>query len=301
MTSAMLIEFLNEEMSMTEIYQPAVIKELVENGGFCTKDTLAAKLAEHDIAVRQYYRQVVMRWPKKTLEKHGVVSYDRNTTQFTLECGLSEKEAKEVIRVCDEKINEWLEKKKDREKSPRANESVRYSVIRDAKGKCGLCGIPSSLRPLDVDHIVPQSKAKQGKVEKNGRLIPVNSEENLQALCFRCNRAKRAGDDKDFRRRNKLVRDNIPDIIREDGRNPIVRQVRGRRLVEALREKLVEEHEEYIQSSGVEELADLIEVAVSLAKLKGVSEEQLLKLVSEKRQEKGSFQEGYFYEGDREE
>ena len=121
----------------------------------------------------------------------------------------------------------------------------------------------------------------------------------MVSSCSKCNRAKRAGDDEDFRRRNKLVRDKIPDIIRQEGRSPILKKLEGRSLIKALNEKLIEEHEEYIDGQGVDELADIIEVAMSLARMKGVSEKQFLKLVSEKREQNGGFELGMFYQGDR--
>ena len=67
MTREDLRHFLLEKMSMTEIYQPVIIRELLKNGGSCSKDHLASKLAEYDLAVLQYFRQILMRWPKKTL------------------------------------------------------------------------------------------------------------------------------------------------------------------------------------------------------------------------------------------
>src|SRR5690606_29934398 len=116
---------------------------------------------------------------------------------------------------------EWVEKKRSKEKAPEAGASVRYEVLKAAGGKCALCGISAELRPIDIDHIIPRALAnKNGKVRKDGRLIDVNSRENLQALCFSCNRAKRDTDQTDFRRTAKLVRDRIPELIRADGRSP---------------------------------------------------------------------------------
>lgn len=294
-----LIQFLTQKMSMTEVYQPVIVKELLLNGGECTKDELASKLAEYDLSVREYYRKIVMRWPKITLSKHHIIRYERKGERFILECDLvGNDDVDKAIKICDSKIAEWIEKKRDREKSPVANDSVRYRVLKRAKGKCELCGIPSGLRPIDIDHIIPQSTAdKNGKVLMNGQRINVHSECNLQALCFKCNRAKRAADDTDFRRTQKLVRDRIPEIIKQSGRDPILRKVTDKRLVAALNEKLIEEHEEYIDSRNVEELADMVEVIINLARLKGVSQEQLLNIVEIKRKERGSFEKGYFYEG----
>jgi predicted house-cleaning noncanonical NTP pyrophosphatase (MazG superfamily) len=292
--------FLTKTMSMTEIYQPVIVKELLLNKGECTKDHLAKALAEYDQSIREYYSRIVMRYPKDTLTKHGVVRYQRNGERFLLNCDVPEKERQEAIGLCDAKITEWLQRKRDGEQAPAPNELVRYRVLKRAKGKCELCGIPSSLRPIDIDHVEPQSRAdKNGNVVLDGKRVNVHSEDNLQALCIKCNRAKRDQDNTDYRRTSKLVRDRILYIIRQNGREPIVRRLSGKAIVKALNEKLVEEHEEYIEAGSVEELADMIEVIISLAKKKDTSQEELLQLVEEKRTERGVFEQGFFYVGDK--
>jgi predicted house-cleaning noncanonical NTP pyrophosphatase (MazG superfamily) len=241
-----------------------------------------------------------MRWPKVTLSKHGIIRYERKGQQFFLNCNLGdETQTREAISICDAKIEEWIEKTKMREKDPLANESVRYRVLRNAGGKCELCGIPSSLRPIDIDHVIPQSKADRSrKVMLHGKRVNVNAEENLQALCSKCNRAKRDADDTDFRRQRKLVRDGVPDLIRHSGRTPRVNQLSGSHLTEALYEKLVEEHEEYIQTRSIEELADMAEVILTLARRRGTSQEEFIEIVTKQRIVRGGFTQGYIYAGD---
>ena len=117
----------------------------------------------------------------------------------------------------------------------------------------------------------------------------------MQALCAKCNRAKRANDDTDFRRRNKLVRDKIPEQILAENRNPKISQLSGRKLRIALDEKLIEEHEEYIESRSIGELVDIAEVVIAIAKTKGVNEEAFLNMLLEKRSSTGGFDLGYFY------
>ena len=297
MKSIELKTFLTDKMSMTEIYQPVIIKELLQNSGTCTKDQLAVALADYDLSVKDYYRKIVMRWPKITLTKHNVINYQREGEKWNLIASIQDRD--ELINICDRKIAEWLEKKRDQEKDPAVNQSKRYRVLKRAKSKCELCGIPAQLRPLDIDHIIPQSKAdKFGKVVLNGKHILVHSEENLQVLCFKCNRAKRDQDGTDFRKRKKLVRDRIPEIIRDSGRDPIIKKLSGNRLMSALNEKLIEEHEEYLESKDVYELADMVEVILAIARAKGSSQERLFDIITQKRTSNGGFTEGYFYEGD---
>ena len=299
-----LIHFLTKKMSMTDVYQPAVIKKLLLHGGKRTKKQLASVLAQYDHSVQEYYERIVMRWPKITLTKHGIINYETQGRMFSL-CALpiDEPTHEEAVCICDQKIQEWVTKKRQKDKSPEVGASIRYEILKSAHGKCQLCGISSELRPIDIDHIVPRALAnKNGKVQKNGKLIDVNDRENLQALCFSCNRAKRDSDQTDFRRTAKLVRDLIPDIIRNEGRFPQVEQLTGQRLRAALFDKLIEEHGEFITASKneqkLEELADMIEVIFALADQYGSGRDAILALVAHKRQERGGFQEGILYNGD---
>ena|SRR6056297_3588702 len=100
----------------------------------------------------------------------------------------------------------------------------------------------------------------------------------------------------------KLVRDRIPDIIMKEGRRPVVRTLEGEAFLSALYDKLAEEHRELLAAKSederLEELADIVEVVLSLAARLGVSESDLMGLVARKRAERGGFSEGFFYEGD---
>jgi predicted house-cleaning noncanonical NTP pyrophosphatase (MazG superfamily) len=299
-----LLEFLDKRMSMTDVYQPVVIKELLLHGGSRTKAELASALVAYDLLVQEYYERIVMRWPKITLSKHDIIDYEREGSIFRL---LPYPESTEVrmgaVRICEEKISTWLERKKTKGRAPEAGASVRYEILKAAGGKCELCGISSEIKPIDIDHIVPRSKAdKNGKVRLHGKMIDANDPNNLQALCFSCNRAKRDRDETDFRRREKLVRDRIPELIRAEGREPIIKELKDRALIGALYDKLIEEHAELLAakeaSHKLEELADMIEVTLALGEQYGASEEELMQLVQRKRDERGGFTNGYYYQGD---
>lgn len=64
---------------------------------------------------------------------------------------------------------------------------VRYRVLAAAKGRCALCGVHSSERRIEVDHIIPRSRGGTKDMS------------NLQALCDECNRGKSNTDQTDFR------------------------------------------------------------------------------------------------------
>ncbi|MED4781013.1 nucleoside triphosphate pyrophosphohydrolase [Brevibacillus choshinensis] len=94
---------------------------------------------------------------------------------------------------------------------------------------------------------------------------------------------------------NKLVRDKIPQIIRDKGKECEVLQLNENSYVEMLNAKLDEEINEYKNAGGdkevVEELADLVEVVYSILKQNGISIEEFEKVRLQKREERGGFDE----------
>ena len=61
MTSPDRLDFLNKRMSMTDLYQPVIIRELLLHEGVRTKAELAAILASYDASVQEYSEKIVMR------------------------------------------------------------------------------------------------------------------------------------------------------------------------------------------------------------------------------------------------
>lgn len=87
----------------------------------------------------------------------------------------------------------------------------------------------------------------------------------------------------------KLVRDKIPQLIKKSGKKPIIDTLDDEEFEVFLERKLDEEVEEYHKSKEAEELADILEVLITLAKLKGLSFADLMDLQVKKAVKKGSF------------
>ena len=94
----------------------------------------------------------------------------------------------------------------------------------------------------------------------------------------------------------KLVRDRIPQIIKENEEEAEIRQVKGHKLERFLREKVLEEAEEFAEEGEDKELADLLEVVDAYRKSEDLSEDELKKLMKEKNRERGRFSEGFVLE-----
>ena len=96
---------------------------------------------------------------------------------------------------------------------------------------------------------------------------------------------------------NKLVRDNIPKIMQENGQEPIIEILNDDRYKEELDKKLLEEVNEYLKEGTNERLGDIVEVVLALLKYEDSNLGELIEIMDEKREEKGGFNQKIFLKG----
>jgi len=187
-----LIGFIRTRMRMSHVYQPVVIRSLLDSGNVATVRQLALDLLSSDEAQIRYYEDRIKKMPLPVLRRHGVISTDRdgvvrlNVDRMTFE------QRAELRAACDQAIGDFLSRRglatwdnRLLELEP-VPESVRYEVLK-RDGRCLLCGATPQEERLEVDHVKPRSKGGG------------NGADNLQTLCGRCNRGKSNRDDTDFR------------------------------------------------------------------------------------------------------
>lgn len=98
---------------------------------------------------------------------------------------------------------------------------------------------------------------------------------------------------------NKLVRDNIPSIIKNKGETPIIRELSEEEYKKELEKKLYEEYKEVISATNddrVEELADMLEVMKALANLEGKDLNDIVSIAEQKSEKRGAFDKKIFLE-----
>jgi len=99
---------------------------------------------------------------------------------------------------------------------------------------------------------------------------------------------------------NKLVRDNIPHIIRNDGEEPLFRILNDEEYKNELERKLYEEYQEVLAAKTtedkIEELADMLEIICALANLENKSLDDVIEVLQKKRNERGGFDNKIFLE-----
>ena len=192
MTYEELLSFIEHKMSMSHVYQPALIRALITTGGTATLRQLAQAFLAEDESQLIYYEKRIKEMPVKVLRKHGVINVEGPLVSLALPPLTLEQRA--VIRMaCEQRLQSFIHKRglsiwdyRLLEEDP-VPDSLRYLALKASGGRCQLCGATKNERPLDVDHIIPRNRGGKNELA------------NLQVLCAKCNRSKRDKDDTDFR------------------------------------------------------------------------------------------------------
>ena len=195
-----LRDFITSRMQMSHIYQPLMLKTLLEHGGTASVRQIAQAFLARDESQIEYYEEITKRYPTRVLSRHGLVKRTGPTCQLSVDPNLlTGAQKKALIRLCDQAISNYEEKRGRRiweHRNAALGEvpgSIRYEVLKRAGFRCELCGVPADERALEVDHIVPR---KYGGTD---------DPENLQALCWKCNAETRASDSTDFHKDLRTV------------------------------------------------------------------------------------------------
>lgn len=185
-----LRDFVENKMQMSHVYQPLLIRLLVDAGGQATVRQLAKELSAVDEAQILFYADRLKKMPIPVLTKRRVASRTKELVSLSVD-ELTLEQRRVIIAACEARIAQFVAKRgigawsNFLELEP-VEESVRYEVLKRDR-RCVLCGAGRDDEMLQVDHIVPRSKGGSNKIS------------NLQTLCAPCNRGKSNRDATDLR------------------------------------------------------------------------------------------------------
>jgi predicted house-cleaning noncanonical NTP pyrophosphatase (MazG superfamily) len=88
---------------------------------------------------------------------------------------------------------------------------------------------------------------------------------------------------------NKLVRDKIPEIIKQNNSTPITHIADDGEYWDKLKEKLKEEVDEFLKNSTEEELADILEIVYAIRDYMKIDKNKFEEIRENKAQKRGAF------------
>ena len=203
--------FIREQMRMSHVYQPVMLRVLLENGGTASTEDVAKALLSYDRSQVEYYEIRTKNMVGKVLTQNGVIEPikdGRRITGYRLAAGrLTTAETSALVNLCQQRLTDYINQRGDGIWGHRSISdgyvpgSVRYEVLKRAKYRCELCGAHEEQAALHVDHIMPRAKGGGNELS------------NFQALCVTCNTNKRDRDDTDFRGVLETYNDRATDCL----------------------------------------------------------------------------------------
>ncbi|RYY26125.1 MAG: HNH endonuclease [Sphingomonadales bacterium] len=185
--------FLENDMTMSHLYQPVMIRTILTGGGAATKRQIAAAFSAADLSQLEYYEAVLGKYPGPVLRRREIVELDDGVYRLARDLRrMDEWQRATLVSLCDAKVADFVSKRQAAIWAHRSGNAdpvpgtLRWQVITRAMGRCEACGVSSEIRALEVDHIVPRSQGGSNELT------------NLQALCSLCNQQKLDRDQTDF-------------------------------------------------------------------------------------------------------
>jgi ATP adenylyltransferase len=145
MTYQELVDFLEHKMSMSHVYQPLLVRALVDTGGVATVRQLAQVFLVQDESQLLYYEKRIKEMPLKVLKRHEVITSDGQLVSLSAK-QLTLQQKAHIRMICEQKLQSFVQKRGisiwdyrllDEEPIP---DSLRFLVLKAAGGRCQLCG-----------------------------------------------------------------------------------------------------------------------------------------------------------------
>jgi 5-methylcytosine-specific restriction endonuclease McrA len=152
-------------MAMAHIYQPVMLMELLAHEGKASITDLAKALLIRDESQIEYYEEITKNMVGRVLTKNrGLTERTGDAYRLKDYDELSRDELDALIKLCQQKVDDYIKKRGNRIWKHRTNAAgyisgtLKYEVLRQARFRCQLCGVSAEEKALEADHIVPRNK-----------------------------------------------------------------------------------------------------------------------------------------------
>src|ERR1700722_5286190 len=110
LTFDQLVEFIEHGMRMSHIYQPLLIRSLVDTGGTATIRQFATAFLDRDESQVLYYEDRIKKMPVPVLARHGVVERDGDLLRLLVD-RLTYEQRADLVMLCEQKLGEFVKRR----------------------------------------------------------------------------------------------------------------------------------------------------------------------------------------------
>ncbi len=124
-------------------------------GGRSSIEEIARSILAHDESQVEYYEEVTKNMVGRVLRRHGIVEKDRAGYSISGYDDLHAEQIEGLIDLCESKLEEYEKRRGGRIWQHRrasadyAPGTLRYEVLKRARFRCELCGVPAEARALE--------------------------------------------------------------------------------------------------------------------------------------------------------
>jgi len=153
MTFEDLVDFIENKMRMSHVYQPLLIKSLVEAGGTATIRQLATAFLTKDESQLLYYEKRIKEMPIKVLSRHKIIECQSDLVSLATNTLTFVQKAK-IKMLCEQRLQEYVQKRGLSLWDYRLSgddpvpDSLRYQVLKASGCRCALCGVTKDRKTI---------------------------------------------------------------------------------------------------------------------------------------------------------
>ena len=102
-----LVDFVQNRMRMSHVYQPVMLTALLRHGGRRSTTEIARSILAHDESQVEYYEDVTNNMVGRVLRRHGIVHRQDGVYSLVGYEDLDEEQVGRLIEMCEAKLEEY--------------------------------------------------------------------------------------------------------------------------------------------------------------------------------------------------
>ena len=162
-----LHDYITNRMKMSHIYQPVMLKVLLENNGAASIKQIASALLSYGQSQVEYYGIRTKQMVGEVLTNNGVVEpvkSGRRTTGFKLNTeAMSEAQRASLVALCDDNIQDYLSYKQAKQRM----DGIEEDAI-----------LPTTYTPIELIDLIPTPQRTRRYINTIRKFVNWQSEYN---------------------------------------------------------------------------------------------------------------------------